>query len=258
MDALLERVVTLYGAGEAEKGTALFLRWQDRAEPYRPLPPGFLDLPVPDWAMALHLKDRLTHVAGDYPAKAEALLTERLKLDDPAAWMGLTLYSGMHLPPENRGRLDQQRIDRILAAAGYSPEDGLARMEKVVPVLQVFKRSVPVLDGKTAHAAAAMFAKEAEFAPVTTFCDLRCPATATACAAAYVAGFGHPHGQFTDSQPFISLISQEAFFSSPRGQKVLLQSTHRLSGTDRADSPVQLALRQIDTCLAEAILDSRP
>ena len=254
-DHLLDSAFALYAAGEAEKGTRFFLFWQDRVEPYGPLPPGFFDQPVPDWAMALHLKDRLTHVAGDHPAKAEALLAERLKLDDPAGWMGLTLYSGIHLPPENRAKVDQQRIDRILSAAGYSPADGLARMEEVIPVLQAFKRSVPVLDSETAHAAAATFAKEPEFAPVTTFCEMRCPATSTACAAAYVAGFGHPHHQFTEGQPFVSLIPQEAFFSSPRGQKVVLKSTHRLSGTDRADSPVQSALRQIDACFADAVLN---
>lgn len=256
IDALLDRAFTLYAAGEAEKGTALFLTWQSQTQSYAPLPPGFFDQPVPAWAVALHLKDRLTYVGGDYPAAAEALLAERLKLDDRAGWMGLTLYSGLHLPPENRGKVDQQRIDRILSAAGYSPADGLARMAEVIPVLQVFQPPVPVLSAETALAATAMLAEEAEFGSLEAFCQARCPATATTCAAAYVAAFGHPQGSALDAQPFVSLISSEAFFSSPRGQKVLLQSTHRLSGTDRADSPVQFALRQIDACLADAVLYS--
>lgn len=254
MDALLNRAFTLYAAGEADKGTELFLTWEHQTQAYAPLPPGFFDQPVPDWAVALHLQNRLTYVGGDHPAAAEALLADRLKLDDRAGWMALALYAQVHLPPENRGKVDQPRIDRILAAAGYSPDAGLARMMDVVPVLQVFHRPVPVLDAETALAATAMLADEAEFGPLTTFCQARCPATATACAAAYIAAFGHPQGSVLDAQPFVSLISPEAFYASPRGQTLLLQSTLRLSGVDRAGSPVQSALRQIDACLADAIL----
>ncbi|MCB6178914.1 hypothetical protein LHP98_12330 [Rhodobacter sp. Har01] len=252
----LDRAIALYAAGEAAKGTALFVRWQQETQAYLPLPPGFFDLPVPDWAVARHLKDRLTYVGGDYPAAAEALLAERLKLDDRAGWMGLALYAALHLPPENRGKVDQQRIDRILSAAGYSPAEGLARMTEVIPALQVFQRSVPVLSPETALAAMALMAEEPEFGSLTTFCQTRCPASVTACATAYVAAFGHPQGIDPEAQPFVSLISQDAFFSSPRGQKVFLQSTHRLSGADRADSPVQRALRQIDACLADAVLSA--
>ncbi len=254
MDSLLGRTFTLYAAGEAEKGTALFLTWQHRTQAYTTLPRGFFDQPVPDWAVALHLKDRLNYVGGDYPAAAEDLLAERLALNDRAGWMGLALYAGLHLPPENRGKPDQQRIDRILSAAGYSHADGLARMAEVIPVLQVIQRPGPISDAKTALAATAILAEEAEFAPVETFCKARCPDTATACASAYVAAFGHPQGIALDAQPFVSLLSPEAFYSSPRGQRVVLQSTQRLSGADRAGSPVQKALRQIDACLADAIL----
>lgn len=254
MDALLARAYTLYAAGESEKGTALFLTWQRQTAAYAPLPQDFFDQPVPDWAVALHLKDRLTYIGGDYPAAAEAFLVERLALDDRAGWMGLALYAGLHLPPENRGKSDQQRIERIISAAGYSYDDGMARMAEVVPVLQVIQRTRPMADAKTALAATAILAGEAEFAPLETFCKVRCPDTATACAAAYVAAFGHPQGIALDAQPFVSLLSPDAFYSSPRGQQVLLQSTQHLSGTDRSDSPVQRALRQIDTCMADAIL----
>lgn len=256
MDALLDRAVTLYAAGEAEKGTAVFLTWQRETQAYTPLPPGFFDQPVPDWAVALHLQDRLTYVGGDYPAAAEALLAERLKLDDRAGWMGLALYSGLHLPPENRAKVDQQRIDRILSAAGYSPADGLARMEEVIPVLQALQQPRPTLSAEIALAATEHLADEPAFGPLKAFCTARCPETETTCAAAYVAAFGHPQQNIAlDAQPFVALISQDAFFASPRGQKVLLQSTQRLSGTNRADSPVQLAMRQIDSCLADAILN---
>lgn len=256
MDALLDRAFTLYAAGDVEKGTALFLTWQSQAQAYAPLPPGFFDRPVPDWAVALHLKDRLTYVGGDYPAAAEALLAERLKLDDRAGWMGLVLYSALHLPPENRAQVDQQRIDRILSAAGYSPADGLARMAEVIPVLQALQRPRPILSAQTALAAASLLADEPAFRSLETFCQTRCSATTAACAAGYLAAFGHPQQNIAlEAQPFVAVISQDAFFASPRGQKVILQSTQRLSGANRADSPVQLALQQIDTCLADAILN---
>lgn len=256
MDDLLDRAYTLYAAGEAAKGTALFLTWESQTQAYTPLPPGFFDQPVPDWAIALHLQDRLTYLGGDYPAAAEVLVAERLKLDDPAGWMGLALYSGLHLPPENRGKVDQQRVDRILSTAGYTPTDGLARMTEVIPVLQVLRPPVPVLNAETALAATAVLAQEPEFVPLTAFCEARCPTSTPTCAVAYVAAFGHPYGNGLDAQPFVALISPQDFFASPRGQKVFLQSTHRLSGTDRAESPVQSALRKIDACLADAILTS--
>lgn len=256
MDALLARAFTLYAAGDAEKATALFLTWQRQTQPYSPLPPDFFDQPIPDWALALHLKDRLTYVGGDYPAAAEALLAARLALDDPAAWMGLALYAGLHLPPENRGKTDQQRIDRILAAAGFSPAEGLARMDEVIQVLQAVQKPRPFLDAETARAATALLADEPAFGALQAFCDARCPATATDCAAAYLAAFGHPQQAIDlDAQPFVALVSQQDFFASPRGQRVFLQSTHRLSGTDRADSPVQTALRQVDACFADAVLN---
>ncbi|MFM7443641.1 MAG: hypothetical protein ACKO2N_06975, partial [Tabrizicola sp.] len=211
-----------------------------------------------DWAMAHHLKQRFAYIGGDYPAQAEALMVERLKLDDPAAWMALTLYTGIHLPPDNRGKADQERVDRVVSAAGFSPADGLARMTAMIPILQTIHRSASVVDGETARTAAGEFATEAEFTAVTTFCETRCPSSAKTCAAAYVAGFGHPQGKFGEAQPLVSLISPEDFFSSPRGQKVFLASTHQLSGTRKADSPVQIALREIDICLADAILASHP
>lgn len=258
MDALLDRAFTLYAAGEADKGTALFLLWQHQTQAYAPLPPGFFDQPVPDWAVAMHLQDRLVYVGGDYPAEAEALLAERLKLDDRAGWMGLALFTGLHLSPEFRVKVDQPRIDRILSLAGYTPAEGKARMAEVIPVLQALKGSVPMLDSETALTAVDTLEAEPEFAPLETFCEVRCPTTARACAAAYVAAFGHPHGKFADAQPFVSLISPKEFFSSPRGQKILLQSTDRLSGADRADSPVQTGIRQIDACLADVLLAPRP
>ena len=254
MNALLQRAFTLYAAGEANKGTALFLIWQNQTQAYAPLPPGFFDQPVPDWAMSLHLRDRLAYVGGDYPAQAEALIAERLKANDPAAWMALARFTGLHLPPDFRGKVDQTRIDRIVSIAGYSPAEGAARMADVIPVLRALKGAVPMLDAETALMAVASLEEEPEFSPLETFCEVRCPATARACAAAYLAAFGHPQGQFTDAQPFVSLISPRAFFSSPRGQKVLLQSTERVSGAGRADSPVQISIRQIDACFADAIL----
>lgn len=122
--------------------------------------------------------------------------------------------------------------------------------------LRFIQRPGPIADATTALAATALLAGEAEFQPLETFCKARCPETATACAAAYVAAFGHPQGIALDAQPFVSLLSTEAFYSSPRGQQVLLQSTQRLSGANRADSPIQRALRQIDACMADAILQS--
>jgi hypothetical protein len=255
MDDLLQRAFALYAAGEADKATALFLTWQHQTPADAPLPPGFFDHPVPDWAMSLHLADRLAHTGGDAPAQAEALVAERLKADDPAAWMALARLAGLPLPADMRPKVDEARIDRILTLAGYAPADGAARMAGVVPVLRALKATIPMLDAQTALAAVDSLSGDPEFAPLKTFCEQRCPATARACAAAYLAGFGHPQGQVTAGQPFVSLIAPDAFFASPRGQRVLLKSTHRLSGANRAGSPVQTALRQIDACLADAVLN---
>ena len=78
------------------------------------------------------------------------------------------------------------------------------------------------------------------------------------CTTAYVAGFGHPFGRAAQSQPLTALISTEDFFATPRGRLLLLRSTRGALGDTPATSPALAAARQIDACLADAILAANP
>ncbi len=80
---------------------------------------------------------------------------------------------------------------------------------------------------------------------------------ATVLAHEYKAGdleIDHPWSRATTAQPLISLIPTKDFFATPRGRQILLRSLTGQLGDDPAASPRLAATRQIDACLADAIL----
>ena len=99
---------------------------------------------------------------------------------------------------------------------------------------------------------------EPEFQPILAVCAAACPQTRAHCTTAFVAAFGHPFGRSTPSQPPTSLIATGEFFAAPRGRLTLLRSTLGQVGDDPATSPALTAARQIDACLADAILTAIP
>jgi hypothetical protein len=256
MAALLQRAFALYDAGEPEKATALFLTWVNQTGGYSSLPEGFFDHPVPPWAMAFVLQGRLIDNGVTRPADGDALLVTRLKADDPAAWMALALFAGLHR--DDALPSDTSRLAAIFKAAGIAQETAIPSMQAAATALKAILRSGPPLDSVTAEAAAAAFRAEPEFQPLLTLCAATCPQTQGQCTTAFVAAFGHPTGRTASSQPPTSLISTGDFFATPRGRLVLLRSTLGQIGDDPATSPALAAARQIDACLADAILAALP
>jgi hypothetical protein len=253
-NALLTRAFSLYAAGEADKATSLYMSWVNQTGGYGPLPPDFFDHPAPPWATSHVMWGRLNDTVFAPPVEADALVVERLKSNDPAAWIALAGFAGLHrtdaAPP------DTARLAAIFASAGIPQDESARRMQDVVPILKVM-RYEPV-DPATAKAATTLFRNEPEFQPLVILCASICPQTKDQCAPAFVAGFGHPFGHATLSQPLTSLISTEDFFATPRGRLLLLRSTQGQLGDDPAASPALAAARAIDACLADAVLAALP
>jgi hypothetical protein len=255
MDALLQRAFGLYDAGEPDKATSLYMTWVNQTGGYGPLPPDFFDHPAPAWATALVLSGRLQDTVFAPPSEADALLAERLKADDPAAWIALAGFARLHrsdAPPP-----DTARLTAIFASAGIPQDVAARRMQEAVPILKVM-RYEPQTDRSIAEAATASFRSEPEFLPLLSVCSAACPDTKDQCATAFLAGFGHPDGRATQVQPLVALISTEDFFASPRGRLLLLRSTAGVLGEDPGSAPSLAAARQIDACLADAILAALP
>ncbi len=253
-DALLARAFALYDAGEPDKATSLYMTWINQTGGFGDLPPGFFDHPAPTWATALVLRGRLTDTFYAPPVEADALVVERLKADDTAAWIALAGFAGLHLtdpaPP------DPARLAGIVMAAGIAQEAAARRMQAAIPVLKVM-RYEPV-DPDTAKAATVAFRTEPEFQSLLTLFATICPTTADQCTTAFVAGFGHPYGRATTAQPLTSLIATKDFFATPRGRMIILRSTAGAIGDDPAASSALATARQIDACLADAILAALP
>ena len=257
MDALLQRAFGLYAAGEPDKASTLFLTWLNQTGGYRPLPGGFFDQPVPDWMVAALLQGRLFESGYETVADGEALLIDRLRADDPAAWIALAAHAGLHR--ETTTDRDTARLAAVFKSADIPQDRAARRMLAVVPVLKsVYAVPGQPLDLATAEAATALFRTEPEFQPLIALCAATCPATPDQCATAFVAGFGHPQGRATLAQPLTSLISTQDFFATPRGRLVLLRTTAGALGKDPVNSPALAATRAIDACLADAILAAQP
>jgi hypothetical protein len=254
MDTLLARAFALYDAGEADKATSLFMTWVNQTGGYDDLPPGFFDHPVPLWAMGLVLRGRLIDNGVTPPAEGDALVADRLRADDPAGWYALAGFVGLHR--DDAEMPDTARLAAIFRAAGIPQDVAIRKMQAVVPMLKVM-RYEPV-DPETARAATAAFSAEPEFQPLLAFCSATCPDTPDQCAAAFVAGFGHPFGRTTFSQPYVSVIPTADFFATPRGRMVFLHSTIGRLGDDPASSPPLAAARKVDACLADSVLAVHP
>ncbi len=256
MEALLDRAFALFDAGEPDKATFLFMTWINQTGGYEDLPVGFFDQPAPPWAMALVLRGRLIDSGYGTRAEGDALIVDRLKAGDPAVWIALAGFVGLHradtAPP------DASHLAAIFRSAGIPQDEAMLRMNAAAPALTAISRIEPDLDPETAKAATAYFHDEPEFQPLVTVCATTCPRTKDQCTTAFVAAFGHPYGRATLSQPLTSLISTSDFFATPRGHLVLLRSTRGQLGDDPLTSPALTAVRAIDACLADAILASFP
>jgi hypothetical protein len=258
MNALLQRAFGLYAAGEPDKASALFMTWLNHTGGFGPLPDGFFDQPIPDWMMAFLLRRRMYESRQETVAAGEALLINRLKADDNAAWIALAAYSGLHPELEPATDPDPTKLARIFKAAGISQDEASRRMLATVPVLMTIYGTYRPLDRATSEAAEAIFRIEPEFQPLLAVCAATCPASANQCAAAFVAGFGLPQGRAALAQPLTSLISTADFFATPRGRQALLGSTAWALGGNPAKSSVLSSVRQIDACLADAVLAAQP
>jgi hypothetical protein len=255
-DALLSRAFGLYEVGEADKATFLFMTWVNQTGGYGDLPPGFFDQPVPDWAMAFVLRGRLLDNYFAPPVEANALIVDRILADDPAAWIALAGFA--NLRRETDIKPDFDRLYAIITAAGVPQDQAERRMAAALPALTGVHPAEQTLDAATAEAATAAYRPEPEFRPLLALCAATCPDTPDQCATAFVAAFGHPYGRATMAQPLTSLISTEDFFATPRGRLLLLRSAMGPLGDDPATSPALSAARDIDACLADAILTALP
>lgn len=256
MNILLARAFALYDAGEPDKATVLFSTWLNQTGGYEELPADFFDHPVPPWLMAYVLRGRLIDSGYSTPADGDALLVARLRADDPAAWITLAGFADQ--PPDGGTKAHHDRLFMIVTAAGFTWDDAERRMAAALPALKAIRRADPVLDPQTAAAATALFRDEPEFQPLLALCATACPRSEDRCATAFVAAFGHPFGRTTSSQPLTSLIASRDFYASPRGRLLLLKSTFGQLGDDPTASPALLAARQIDACLADAVLAANP
>ncbi|MBP9184638.1 MAG: hypothetical protein KBF78_15990 [Fuscovulum sp.] len=257
MADLLTRAFGLYAAGEADKGSMLFMTWLNQTGGFMDLPPGFFDQPIPVWARSWLLQTRLLDTTFGPPSMADTLLADRLRAGDPGAAMALAAYARIHRTEQPAPEVIA-RINAIGAAAGVAPDDLARRMAAAVPVLRVMTRAETALDPATAQAAVAALATEPEFAPLPALCAATCPLSADACTTAFVAAFGHPFARNGTAQPFVALMPPEQFFATPRGRKLLLRSTAGVLGSDPAASPALAAARAIDACLADAVLAAQP
>jgi hypothetical protein len=232
------------------------MTWVNQTGGYSDLPPGFFDHPVPPWAMALVLRGRLIDNGITSPAEGDALVVERLKAQDPAAWFALAAFADN--PPKTNVKAHYDRLYAIRVAADISQDEAERRMAAVLPALRAINRAELVLDPATAVGATELFRTDTTFQPLLTLCATACPQTEDQCATAFLAGFGHPYGRTTLDQPLTSLITTEDFFATPRGRLLLLRSTQGQLGDTPATSPALAAARASDACLADAILAAIP
>jgi len=254
--ALLQRAFALYDVGEPDKASGLFSIWVNQTGGYTDLPPDFFDHPVPPWLMSFVLRGRLIDSGYGTLEEGQAMVIDRLKADDPAAWIALAAFADR--PPATNLKAHLDRLQAMIAEAGLPQGEAETRMAAGLPVLRAINRHDPILPATTAEAAAAIFRNEPEFQPLLTVCAIACPQTRDQCTTAFVAAFGHPFGRATTAQPPTSLISTKDFFATPRGRLLLLRSTQGQLGDDPATSPALSAARAVDACLADAILAALP
>jgi hypothetical protein len=249
----LNRALWLYELGEDRKGDALLEAWLNHMPETAPLPYGFADLPA---APLLKARLLIDHIArGD--RKAVPVLQGWLDRDLIEGWMtfaelsdhypvtsGEPLFAGLSLGANTGKRLqDGRRAYRLLWA----------------------EEPPPPLPPETLDMSARDLIPRPQYAPVRAYCAAACPASASACEAAFVSLLGAPYHAVTDGTPMHDTMDEPAFFATPRGAQVLLADgvTHRL-GMDRKDgfhgdltrNPAFQAAGAVDACFANGVLQA--
>ncbi len=242
----LNRALWLYELGEDRKGDALLQGWFNHMPEAAPLPEGFADLPAAAWLKAMILEQHV--VRGD--RKALPVLQYWLDQDRIEGWMVLASV-GDHYDGQGQPMISGLRLG---ANTGARLNDG----RKVRRLLWQEEPPAPV-PPETVQIIVADLMPRPQFAPVRAYCETHCAGSTPACEAAYVTIFGQPYLTVTPQTPWGSLLSDDAFFGSPRGEQVLLATAliHRL-GMDRADgyhgaladNPAWPAANKLDACFA--------
>lgn len=226
----LARAVGLYDLGEAMKADALLTGWFNHMPLSAPLPKGFADLPAAPALKAIIVEARVR--AGDAPAAA-------LVQD----W------------------LDQGRIEGLLAQAGLGKAPAAGAGSLLRDRLWFERPPTPLPPG-TVDLMVARLLPLASYAPVRAWCAAQCPATASACAAAFLTMLGEIHPATPRATPLHAVMPEADFFATPRGEAVLLAAAlhHRLdiarldgfAGT-LTDHPAFAAAAAGDTCFADGV-----
>ena len=247
----LNRALWLYELGENRKGDALLEAWFNHMPEAAPLPDGFADLAAAPTLKAMILLDHLTR--GD--RKALSVLQYWLDLDRIEGWMTFAELSDHY--PVTGGEPILAGL-KLGANAGERLKDG----RRAVGLLW-HEQPPPPLPPETVAMALHDLLPRPQFGPVQAWCSAACPGTTPACEAAFVSLLGAPYHAVTPATPLSDVISEAAFFASPRGGQVLLAAAvrHRL-GLDRAgdvavqvtQSPAFLAAQSTDACFAAGVV----
>lgn len=249
----MERVLGLYDLGEARKADALLNRQLNHSPLPSPLPEGFLDSEASVMLKARVLVAQLER--GD--RKALVPLQALLDQDRIEGWMVLAVLNAqvnLTAGPPIQANL------RLPATARERLKEGKAAFE-----LLWHDRPRPPLPADVLAMAQRDLLPLPEFAPIRAFCAARCAGTAPSCEAAYLSLLGAPHPSTAQSTPLNGLMTEAAFFATPRGAQVLLAPAlqQRLSLNRSADplaqamaDPAVGAARGIDACFADAALQS--
>jgi hypothetical protein len=251
-ETTLDRSLGLFAAGETQKAIFLFQSWVNQTGGGGPLPDGLFDLPIPDWTLATLFRSRMTGFDPTTMADTKILLARRLKADDPAAYFALNGLAGLD-GSDQTVLIDEQELTAMIFAAGLTREAFDRRRAELLPALRLTRAWAEPVDAATALAGWTQIADDPGFEPLHALCQASCTATASACMAAYVAGFGPPQGYLAQSQPFISLIPEAEFLATPRGSRLLLGPA-----AVPVDDPRVTTVRQIDACLADTLTAPRP
>lgn len=194
----LARALALYDLGEVIKADALLAGWFNHMPLAVPLPPGFADLQAAPALKAIIVETRLR--AGD--VQAAALLQDWLR---------------------------QNRIEGFLAQAGLAA-GGADKAGRLLRERLWSERPATPLPPKTVALMVTELLPLPSYAPLRAYCAAFCPATAAACATAFITMLGEIGPATVLATPLREVMSDADFFASARGEQVLLAPAlqHRL------------------------------
>jgi hypothetical protein len=229
----LQRALGLYDLGEVLKADALLTGWFNHMPLATPLPEGFADLPAAPWLKAL-------------------ILEPRLREKDAQAMIVLTYWwaSG--------------RIEGAMVKTDLGPGDpaGQALRER----LWSERPATPLPPATVALMAAELLPLPA-YGPVRAWCAANCPASAPACAEAFITMLGEISPATVLATPLQEVLPEAEFFATKRGERVLLEPAlhHRLelariggfAGALTAH-PAFSAAAARDACFAEGVRRALP